>query len=141
MYVGNPRVIVTESDLGKLFGLRTTNYLKLFILAPCQVCDELVKLRGLEFHGRKIITEKSKTIPRALVNKSSTNAVANDQRNMHKMAPTISDVRSRLPTAPTEEQNPIQNIKSTFPNAIIPKKTFIQYTLRHEIKVSKFPGE
>ena len=41
-----------------------------FILAPCHVCDELVKLYGLEFHGLKIIiTEESKTTPRNLVKK------------------------------------------------------------------------
>ena len=31
-----------------------------FILAPCHVCNELVKLHGLEFEGRKIIIEKPK---------------------------------------------------------------------------------
>ena len=41
---------------------------------------------------------------------------------MHKMPPTINDVRSRLTTAPTEEQSPIQNINSTYSNAVIPKK-------------------
>ena len=74
MDVRNLHDTVTESDLGEHFGLRTTNYLidncsiemsKLqqngkhnghaFILAPCHVCDEFVKLHGLEFHGRKTI--------------------------------------------------------------------------------------
>ena len=41
---------------------------------------------------------------------------------MYKMPPTINDVRSKLPTAPTEEQRSILNIKSTFSNAAIPKK-------------------
>ena len=60
MYVGNLYETVTESDLGKLFGLKTMNYLlnnwsaemsKLqqdgrhnghaFILVPCHVSDEL----------------------------------------------------------------------------------------------------
>ena len=63
MYVRNLHETVTESDLGKLFGLRTTNYLidncsikmsKLqqngrqncyaFIFTPCHVCDELVNI-------------------------------------------------------------------------------------------------
>ena len=41
---------------------------------------------------------------------------------MHQVPPTINDVRSRLPTAPTEEQRPSQDINSTFSNAVIPKK-------------------
>ena len=41
---------------------------------------------------------------------------------MQKMPPTINDVRSKLPTAPTEEQSPIQNINSTYSKAVIPKK-------------------
>ena len=89
-----------------------------FILAPRHVCDELVKLHGFEFHGCKIIIEKAKTSPRTLVNELSASAVANDQQSMHKMSRTINDVRSRSPTAPTEEQRPIQNINSTFSNAV-----------------------
>ena len=132
---------VTESDLMELFGLRTTSYLldncsiempKLqqdgrhkghgFILAPCHFCNELVKLHGLEFHGHKIIIEEAKARPRTSLNELSTSAVANEQQNMHKMPPTINDVRSRLITAPTEEQSLIQNFNSTYSNAVIPKK-------------------
>ena len=54
--------------------------------------------------------EEAKTPPRTLLNELSTSAVANDQQNMHKIPPTVNDVRSRLPAAPTEEQSPIQNI-------------------------------
>ena len=116
------------------------------ILAPCHVCDELVKLHGLEFHGRKIIIEEAKTPPGSVVNELSTSAVANDQQSMQKMSPAINDVRSRLPTAPTEEQRPTQNINSTFSDAVIPKKKnialfFGQYTSRDENETSKFPGE
>ena len=83
MYVGNLHETVTESDLDKLFGLRKTNYLidncsfemsklqqngrhngHVFIIAACHVCNELVKLHGLEFHGRKIIIEEAKTLSR-----------------------------------------------------------------------------
>ena len=79
MYVGNLHENVTDIDLIKLSGLRTTNYLidncsiemsnlqqngshngHAFILATCHVCDELVKLYGLEFHGRKILLKKLK---------------------------------------------------------------------------------
>ena len=35
-----------------------------FILAPCHVSNELVKLLELGFHGRKIIIEEAKTPPR-----------------------------------------------------------------------------
>ena len=80
MYAGNLHETLTESDLGELSDLRTTNYLvdncsikmsKLqqngrfnghaFILATCHVYDKLVKLHGLEFHGRKIIIDEAKT--------------------------------------------------------------------------------
>ena len=54
-----------------------------FILAPCHVCEELVKLHGLEFHGRKIIIKDGKTPHRTIVNKLSTNAVANDQKSKY----------------------------------------------------------
>ena len=62
MYVGNLHETVRESDSGEFFGLRRTNCLKdnysiemsklqqngrhnvhEFALAPCHVCDELVK--------------------------------------------------------------------------------------------------
>ena len=53
------------------------------------------------------------------------NFTANYQQIMHKMPPTINNVRSRLPVAPTEEQRPIQNINSTCLNATITKKKII----------------
>ena len=87
MFVGNIHGNVTESDLVELSGLRKTNYLidicsnemsnlqqngrhngHVFILAPCHVCDELLKLHGSEFDGRKIIIEEAKAPPRILVN-------------------------------------------------------------------------
>ena len=130
-----------ESDLVKLFGLKTTNYLMdnffiemsklqqnkrhnghVFISAPCHVYDELVKLHGLKFNGRKTIIKEIKTSPGPLVNELSRKAVANDQQSMHKKPSTITDIRSRLPTAPAEEQHPIQNINCTFSIKVIPKK-------------------
>ena len=88
-------------------------------------------------------TEEAKTPPRTLVNELSTSAVTNDQQSKHKMPPTIRDIRSRLPTAPTEKQHPIQNINSTFSNAAIQRNCtfFGQYTLRDENETSKFPVE
>ena len=38
------------------------------------------------------------------------------------MPTTINDIRSRLPTPPTEKQSSIQNINSTYSNAVIPKE-------------------
>lgn len=76
----------------------------------------------MEFYHRKIITEEAKPPPRILVNKLSTNAVTNGQQIMPKLLPNIKDVRSRLPTVSTEEQDSSQSINSTFPNATIPKK-------------------
>ena len=141
MYVGNLYKNVTESDLVKFFCLRTTNYLTdnctiemsnlqqngrhnghVFILAPCHVYNELVKLHGLEFHCRKIIIEEAKTPPKTLLNELSATVVANDQENMHKLPPTINELRSKSPATPREEQSPIQNINSTYSNAVIPKK-------------------
>ena len=64
MYLGNLRENVTESDLVERFGLWTTHYLidncsidmsKLqhnghaFILEPCHVCNEFVKLHEMTF--------------------------------------------------------------------------------------------
>ena len=66
-----------------------------FILAPCHFCDELVKLHGLGFPGRKIIIEEAKRPPRPSVNKLS-NGLANDQQTMHIMPPIITDVRSKI---------------------------------------------
>ena len=96
----------------------------------CHVCDGLVKFHGLEFHGRKIIIEEAKTPPRTLI-ELSRNAVANDQKSMHEIPPTINNVRSRLPTSPTEEQHPIQNISNTFSNAVIQKKKNIALLSDH----------
>ena len=46
---------------------------------------------------------------------------------MHKMPPTINNVKLRLPTAPAEEQRPIQNMNSAFSNAVTPKKKSIAF--------------
>ena len=48
--------------------------------------------------------------------------MTNGQQIMPKLLPNIKDVRSRLPTVSTEEQDSSQSINSTFPNATIPKK-------------------
>ena len=69
--------------------------------------------------ARNFTAIKHHTTPhRTLVNVSSTNALANDQQSMHEMSPIFNNIKSRLPTAPTEKQDPIQIINSTFPNTI-----------------------
>ena len=78
-YVGNLNKNVTEQDLIKLFGLRTTNYLwntynvKLilcsetnnsqgfaFVTGPEHVLNELVKLNGIEFQEKILVIDKAK---------------------------------------------------------------------------------
>ena len=41
---------------------------------------------------------------------------------MYKNPSALNGIRSRLSTAPKEEQHPIRNINSTYANAIVPKK-------------------
>ena len=102
--------------------------------------------QGLEFYGRKIIIEEAKTPPKTLVKELSTSPLANDYQSMHKISPTFDDVRSRLLKTPTEEQCPIQYIKSTFSKAAITKKKnialfFGEYTARDKNETSRFSGE
>ena len=70
---------VTEQDLIELFGLRTTNYLRntcrvklilcsktnnsrgfAFVNGPEHVLNELVKLKGIEFQEKKLVTDEPK---------------------------------------------------------------------------------
>ena len=71
---------VTVDDLYELFGLRSTNYLRnnchivmdhfinvdqpfasATVTAPVHVCEELLKLHGIVFHGNPLVTEMSKS--------------------------------------------------------------------------------
>ena len=71
---------VTVDDLYKLFGLRSTNYLRnnchieiiLFnnvyqsfasaiVTAPARVCEEILKLNGIDFHDNLLATEMLKS--------------------------------------------------------------------------------
>ena len=77
------------------------------------------------FTAVKLLLKKLKHhlgLSETLVNQLLTSIVANDQQSKHKMPATINDFISKLPTAPTEEQSLIQNIKSTFSSTVIPKK-------------------
>jgi len=80
IYVGNLAVNVTQEDLAQLFGLQTTPYLRsscgcelatdektgkskgfAFITVPEHVASELMNLNGIEFYGRQLVIEESKT--------------------------------------------------------------------------------
>ena len=52
----------------------------------------------------------------------------------------MSDVKRRLSTASKEEQRPIQNINSTYSNAVMPKIKKMLF-IRDENETSKFAGE
>ena len=71
---------VTVDDLYELFGLRSTNYLRnnchivmdhfsnvdqpfasATVTAPVHVCEELLKLHGIVFHGNPLVIEMSKS--------------------------------------------------------------------------------
>lgn len=80
IYVGNLAPNVTQEDLAQLFGLQTTPYLRqsckselatcdktgkskgfAFITVPEHVSTELMNLNGIEFYGRQLVIEESKT--------------------------------------------------------------------------------
>ena len=84
---------------------------------------------GWNFTALKISVEEAKTPFSALIKELSLSVAANNQQGMHRMPTIINNIRSRLPTVPTEEQHPIQNINSTFSNAVIQKKNNISLVL------------
>ena len=76
LYIGNLNFCIKENDLVELFGLNTTKYLRetcslnmpmndktgqskgyAFVSAPKHVCDELLKLNEVKFHGSQIKIE------------------------------------------------------------------------------------
>ena len=60
---------------------------------------------------------------------------------MHKIPPNISGVRSRLPTAPTEEQLPTENINNTFPDRIIPNKKKYLDSIPQDMKIKQLNSQ
>ena len=93
IYVGNLNKDVTINDLNELFGLKTTRYLQeycsielpvnektgksrgfAFISCPDHVCNELIKLNGINFLESCIIVEEA-TSTRSRVNQGATNSV------------------------------------------------------------------
>ena len=80
LYIGNLNVSIKENDLVELFGLNTTKYLRetcslnmpmndktgqskgyAFVSVPIHVCDELLKLNEVKFHGYQIKIEEAKS--------------------------------------------------------------------------------
>ena len=80
LYIGNLNLGIKENDLVELFGLNTTKYLRETCLlnmpmndktgqskgyallpAPKRVCDELLKLNEVNFHGSQIKIEEVKS--------------------------------------------------------------------------------
>ena len=91
LYVGNLDSNVSIEDIYELFGLKSTAYLRsnchvdfplnqqtkktrghVYITAPKHVCDELVKLNGVEFKGKFLIIENAKVRPK-VTNPNLTN--------------------------------------------------------------------
>ena len=91
LYVGNLDSKVSIEYIYKLFGLKSTAYLlsnchvdfplnqqtsktrgHVYITAPKHVCDELVKLNGVEFKGKFLIIENAKVRPK-VTNPNLTN--------------------------------------------------------------------
>ena len=79
IYVGNLANTVTTDDLVELFALGTTPYLRTscdveiaicektnksknfaFVTVPEHVHAELIKLNGIEFHGKQLVVEEAK---------------------------------------------------------------------------------
>ena len=95
IYVGNLDPNVSIEDIYKLFGLKSTAYLRsdchvdfplnqqtqktrghVYITAPKDFCDELVKLNGVEFKDKFLIIENVKVRPK-VTNPKLTNKLTN----------------------------------------------------------------
>ena len=91
IYVGNLDSNMSIEDIYERFGLKSTAYLRsnchvdfplnqqaqktrghVYITAPKHVCDELVKLNGVEFKGKFLIIENAKVRPK-VTNPNLTN--------------------------------------------------------------------
>ena len=93
VYVGNLNKDFTRNDLNELFGLKTTRYLQdfcsielratektgksrgfAFISCPDHVCNELIKLNGIDLLETCIIVEEANST-RSRVNQRAANSV------------------------------------------------------------------
>ena len=119
----------TVSDLYELFGLRSTQYFSensdiqtpllgntgnrkgfAYITVPEYLVKKLLKLHGIEFNERKLVIEKSKTLPK------KTNG-----KNKHAFLQTLS-LAIDFEMETSESVPPIQRITDSYRNAVLPKK-------------------
>ena len=80
---------------------------------PIHVSDELLKLSGIGFKGKMLITEKAKTLPKA--------------KNINGMNQNICPQTQPLQLLDFDSENtvasrPLHRIKNSYWNAVIPKK-------------------
>ena len=118
IYVGNLNKDVTINDLNELFGLKTTRYLQeycsielpvnektgksrgfAFISCPDHVCNELIKLNGINFLESCIIVKEA-TSTRSRVNQGATNSVTRRPQVVVNQFPENQDVYSKPSVAP-----------------------------------------
>ena len=109
--MGNLNLSIKENDLAELFGINTTKYLEkralnmpindmtgqskgyAFVSAPIHVCDELLKLNEVKFHGSQIKIHEAKST------RGKTTVVSSPAKNQ----PVV--VNKNL-----EKQNSLQNL-------------------------------
>ena len=127
LYVGNLSEDINESDLFELFGLHSTNYLRdncdvqiplsentgkkrgfAYIKVPRHVSDELLKLHGLGFKGKMLVTEKAKTPPKA--------------KNINGVNQNICPQMQTSQLDSDSESRPLQRIRNSYRNIVINKK-------------------
>ena len=109
----------------ELFGLRSNHYLsknsnneipllgntrKRRGFAYITLHKELLKLRGIEFNGRKLVIEKVKTLPKKTTGK-------NKQAFLQTQSPAIDFKMETFEQVP-----PIQRVTGSYRNAVISKK-------------------
>ena len=83
-----------------------------YVKVPRHVSDELLKLHGLGFKGKMLVTEKAKTLPKAKnINRVNQNICPQTQP-------------SQLDSDPenTVASRPLQRIKNPYQNTVIHKK-------------------
>ena len=118
IYVGNLNKNVTINDLNELFVLKTTRYLQeycsiefsmnektgnfrgfAFIPCPDHVCNELIKLNGIDFLETFIIVEEAAS-NRSRVNQEATNSVTRRPQVIVNQFPEDKDVYFKPSAAP-----------------------------------------
>ena len=129
LYIRNLSDDTTVGDLYELFGLDSTQYLSensdiqlslfgnkgkrrgfAYITVPEHVVKELLKLHGIEFNGRNLVTKKAKTPPSKTTGK-------NKQAFLQTQLRAIDFEMETFEPAP-----PNQRITGSYRNAALPKK-------------------